>query len=189
LRKAALESVLSWHYSPSSIRSASTQATLHFNLSAANAEYRGKAYTVEMKETVAGEPTSAQKTERMIAELEAALRDPKVTASQREEYEQKLVATRRDMEKIERGLKLRGEVGEREKSTGPLRFAGFKTERVSQDAAGEVLKRAGLKIGDPMTEDAMKNLRAAAAAVDEHFHLNVRDDGQGQIFVVLVSRD
>lgn len=43
LRKAALESVLGWHYSPSSIRSASTQATLHFNLSAANAEYRGRA--------------------------------------------------------------------------------------------------------------------------------------------------
>ena len=32
LRKAALESVLGWHYAPSSISSVSTQATLRFNL-------------------------------------------------------------------------------------------------------------------------------------------------------------
>ena len=39
LRKAALESVLSWHFAPSSIRSASTQTTLRFHLGAANAQY------------------------------------------------------------------------------------------------------------------------------------------------------
>jgi TonB family protein len=193
LRKAALASVLSWHYSPSSIRSASTQATLHFNLSAANAEYRGKAYTVEMKEKVAGELTRPQQLERLLAELERAVQDQSLTPGQRDEYKQKLVAARQEMEKIrageERGLAYSVERSEKRTSEGPVRLVAFKTERVSQDAAGEVLKRAGLKIGDPITEDSMKNLRAAATAVDEHFYINARDDGRGGISVVLVSRD
>ena len=198
LRKAALESVLNWHYSPSSIRSASTQATLHFNLAAAqsatNAEYRGVAYIVERTgEREKGELSPAQKTERMIAELEAALRDPKVTGAQREEYQQKLVAFRRDMEKIraaqERGITVSAEVRERERSSGPLRLVAIKSERISQDALGEVMKRAGLKIGDPFTEDALKNLRAAAVAVDEHFRVRMHDDGNGGISVVLISED
>jgi TonB family protein len=192
LRKASLESVLSWHYSPSSIRSASTQATLHFNLSAANAEYRGVAYTVEMKKRVAGELTRPQQLERLIAELEHAVLDQSLTASQRDEYKQKLVAARQDMEKIRAGeerLTYTVDRSERQKFEGPLRLVAFKTERVSQDAAAEVLKRAGLTIGDPITEDSMKNLRAAAAAVDEHFSINARDDGHGGISIVLVSRD
>jgi TonB family protein len=192
LRKAALESVLSWHYSPSSIRSASTQATLHFSLLAANAEYRGVAYTVEMKERVAGELTRPQQLERLIEELEHAVQDQSLTPSQRDEYKQKLVAARQEIEKIRAGEERRPytvERSERQKSEGPLRLVAFKTERVSQDAAGEVLKRAGLKIGDPITEDSMKNLRAAAAAVDEHFSINARDDGHGGISIVLVSRD
>jgi len=198
LRKAALEAVLGWHYAASSIRSASTQATLRFNLAAAaNAEFRGVAYMVESRgEPAKGELSPAQKTERMIAELEAALRDPKVTGTQREEYQQKLVAIRQDLEKIRasqgRRVYVTGDGIEREKSdrsTGPLRLVAFKTERVSQDAAAEVLKRTGLKIGDPITEDAMKNLRAAATAVDEHFYVNMRDDGKGGISIVLVSRD
>jgi TonB family protein len=201
LRKAALESVLSWHYSPSSIRSASTQATLHFNLAAAqtaaNAEYRGIAYTVERK----GEPekwelSPAQRTERMLMELEEALKDPKVTGSQRNEYQAKLAAVRRDMEKIradgEQRLIVSGNVVLREaseRSTGPLRLVAIKSERVSQDALGEVMKRAGLKIGDPVTEDALKSLRAAATAVDEHFRVRMHDDGKGGISVVLISED
>jgi bla regulator protein BlaR1 len=195
LRKAALESVLSWHYAPSSIRSASTQATLRFNLTSANAEYRGVAYTAWKVEPDKGELSPAQNTERMIAELEAALRDPKVTGSQRDEYQQKLIAVRQDMEKIRAGQRrvyASGEAVEREKSessTGPLRLVAFYTERVSQDAASEVLKRTGLKIGDPMTETAMKNFRAAATAVDEHFQVTMRTDGRGGASIVLVSRE
>jgi hypothetical protein len=103
------------------------------------------------------------------------------------------VAARQEIEKIRAGEEHRiaytVERSERQKSEGPLRLVAFKTERVSPDAAGEVLKRAGLKIGDPITEDSMKNLRAAAAAVDEHFSINARDDGHGGISIVLVSRD
>lgn len=192
LRKAALESVLGWHYSPSSIRSASTQATLHFDLPAANAEVRRQASRDEMKANAAGEPTRHQQLERMMMELERAGQDPSLTASQRGEYKQKLGALKQELEKSrvgERRVYTAGEAGERDKSAATLRFAAFYTEGVSQAAAAEVLKRAGLKLGDPITEDSMKNMRAAATAVDEHFHLNMRDDGQGGISIVLVSRN
>jgi len=190
LRKAALESVLSWHYAPSSVRSASTQATLRFNLAAANTantEFRGVAYLAEMKEEK-GELTNAQKLERMMAELQQAMQDPNLSASQRDEYKKKAADVKEQMAHIRAEREAAG--GEkREGGQGPLHLVAFKTERVSADAAGEVLKRAGLKIGDPITEDSMKNLRAAASAVDEHFHLNAHDDGNGGISVVLVSRD
>ena len=194
LRKAALESVLSWHYAPSSIRSASTQATLRFNLAAANTEYRGVAYTVEMKGEKE-ELTNAQRLERMMAELQQAMQDPNLSASQRDEYKKKAVEVKEQMahiraEQEEGRVHLTREAAEHRKtehSQGPLRLVAFKTERVSSEAAGEVLKRSGLKIGDPITEDAMKNLRAAATTVDEHFRLNMHDDGRGGITVVLVS--
>ena len=145
-----------------------------------------------MKEKAEGELTRHQQLERMLAELERAVQDQSLTPGQRDEYKQKLVATRQEMEASrvrERRVYTDGEAGERENSVGPLRLVAFYTERVSQDAAGEVLKRAGLKIGDPITEDSMKKLRAAATAVDEHFYVNARDDGRGGISVVLVSRD
>src|SRR4029453_12692685 len=44
LRKAALESVLGWHYSPSELRSTSTIATLRFRVPPANAEFDGRPY-------------------------------------------------------------------------------------------------------------------------------------------------
>lgn len=200
LRKATLESVLGWHYAPSSIRSASTQATLRFNLAAvsaqsvANAQYRGIAYTVARDgEGEKRELTAAQRTERMIEELENALKDPKVTGSQRDEYQQKLIAARQDMEKIRVGerrvyeLRDAGEPGKTARVEGPLRLVAFKTERVSSEAAGEVLKRAGLKIGDPVTEDAFKTLRAAATAVDEHFQVRMQPDNRGGVTIVLIS--
>ena len=40
LRRAALESVLNWHYSPAALRSAPTQVTLRFHLPAVNVKYR-----------------------------------------------------------------------------------------------------------------------------------------------------
>ena len=43
LRKAALESVLGWHYSPSDLRSTTTIATLRFRVPPPNAEFNGRA--------------------------------------------------------------------------------------------------------------------------------------------------
>ncbi len=221
LRKVALEAVLGWHYAPSSIRSASTQATLRFNLAAANSleaantvyrgagyltETKGVAYTTDVKGVTyttgmkeeKGELTNAQRLERMMVELQQAMQDPNLSASQRDEYKQKAVEVKQKMEHIRAETEV---VDGREKRefvvseigvigaayTGPRRLVAFRTERVSADAAGEVMKRSGLKIGDTMTEDAMKKLREAATAVDEHFRLNIYDDGHGGVTVALVS--
>lgn len=188
LRKAALGSVLGWHFSPSALRSASTQATIRFTLTAANASYRGVAYTVPMKEEK-GELTIAQKLERLMMELQQAMEDPNLSPSQRDEYKKKAALVKEQMEHIraERvGDKIRanGEAYE-----GPMRLVAFETERVSADAAGEVLKRSGLKIGDTISEDSLRRVKTAAAAVDEHFRVVMHDDGRGGVSLVLVSRE
>jgi len=72
---------------------------------------------------------------------------------------------------------------------GPMHLVAFKTERVSADAAAEVLKRSGLKIGDTITEDSLHRVKAAATAVDEHFAVVMHDDGRAGVSLVLVSRD
>ena len=204
LRKAALESVLSWHYAPSAIRSASTQATLHFNLAAglaaANAEFRAVAFKVErIGESEKGELTPAQRTERLMGELQRAMQDPNITDSQRDEYKKKMAAAKEEMEKIRaerQGAELRAvtvrdvtEGGKARLAGGPMRLVAFRTERVGQEAASEVLKRSGLKVGDVLTEDALANLKSSAAAVDEHFRLTLYDDGHGGATIVLVSRE
>jgi bla regulator protein BlaR1 len=203
LRKATLETVLNWHYAPAAVRSSSVQATVRFNLAAANnarpagriTEMNGRVYTSEIKEQH-GELTRPQQLERMIAELEHALNDEKVTGSQREEYKAKLAeattemahinAERNAMEQTER---TGGPARMQERYSGPLRLVAFETERVSRDAAAEVLQRAGLKIGDTITEASLTRLRESASAVDEHFHVVMHDDGRGSVSLVLVSRE
>lgn len=204
LRKVALEAVLNWHYSPAALRSASTQATLRFNLAAANseraaanAEFKGIAYTAERIEQN-GEVSPAQRVERQIAELQRAIQDPNATPSQLDEYKKKMVELKEQMEhiRVEReaaaGLTVTHTVTMKdganiENRQGPLHLVAFRTERVSNEAAGEVLKRSGLKVGDTVTEDSLKGLRSAASAVDEHFHIVVHDHGHGGVEVVLVS--
>jgi len=203
LRKAALASVLDWHYASAAVRSQSVQATIRFTLSAANAQFRGVAYMAEMKkESEHGELTRPQQLERFIAELQRGLEDPNVNASQREEYKAKLAEATKEMEHIqtehaamsERGegyvVRERGPAGGTPEAWhGPLHLVAFRTERVSEDAAREVLNRAGLKIGDPITEDSMRSIRAAAAAVDEHLEVVMHDHGHGRVSLVLVSRE
>jgi TonB family protein len=188
LRKAALGSVLGWHFAPSAVRSASTQATIRFTLAAANTTFRGIAYTTEMKEEK-GELTNAQRLERKIAELHQAMNDQNLSTSQRDEYKMKTALLQEQLEHIRAE---RAEVEKREKNEayhGPLHLVAFKTERVSADAAGEVLKRSGLKIGDTIAEDSLRRLKTAAVAVDEHFQVVMHDDGRGGVSLVLVSRE
>ena len=185
LRKAALTAALDWHYSPSAVRSASIQATLRFTLSAANTEFKGVAYTVDTKERH-GDLTPAQQLERKIMEFQKALEDDKVMGSQRDEYKAKLAILTEQMAHINAE---RSGAEPKERYHGPLHLVAFETERASPDAAGEVMKRAGIKIGDTITEESMRNLRAAAAAVDEHFKVVMHGDGRGGVSLVLVSRE
>jgi TonB family protein len=215
LRKAALGAVLDWHYAPSALRSASTQATLRFRLPPANAEarertygeaeFRGRVYLTGMK----GEP----QTSGLIIELEKALADPKVTGGLREDLMKRIAEAREDMAKIQAqrevprevapedreiiraerdGDRIRmvryGEQGKLEPHSGPMRLAQVRTERVSDEAVAEVMSRAGLKVGDALTEEGFKRLQAAVSGVDEHLHFSVTNDRKGGITVTIISR-
>ena len=200
LRKAALEAVLAWHYAPSAVSSVSTQATLRFHLPPPNTEFRGVPLAFKTTgERENGELSAGQKTERLIMEIENALADPKVTGGMREDLTKRLAEAREDMAKMraERELAPEGETlrvrvrqgseGKFERSKGPLRLVAVRTERVSNEAVSEVLKRAGVKVGDTVTEETLKRLRSAAAGVDEHLRVVINDNGQGGITVTIVS--
>jgi bla regulator protein BlaR1 len=191
LRKAALGSVLDWHYAPAAVRSQSVQTTIRFTLAAANTEFRGVAYTAEMKEeSEKGELTRPQQLERLIAELRRGLEDPNVKGSQREEYRAKLAEATKAMEHIQAERAAMSDGGGKvEAYRGPLHLVALKTERVSEEAARAVFRRAGVKVGDRITEDSMRSIQAAAAAVDEHLKVVMHDDGRGGVSLVLVSRE
>jgi TonB family protein len=191
LRKAALGSVLDWHYAPAAVRSQSVQTTIRFTLAAANTEFRGVAYTAEMKEeSEKGELTRPQQLERLITELRRGLEDPNVKGSQREEYRAKLAEATKAMEHIQAERAAMSDGGGKvEAYRGPLHLVALKTERVSEEAAREVFRRAGVKVGDRITEDSMRSIQAAAAAVDEHLKVVMHDDGRGGVSLVLVSRE
>jgi bla regulator protein BlaR1 len=203
LRKAALEAVLGWHYVPAFVRSSSTQATLRFHLPPPNAEFEGIKYAFANKEEREdGELAPAQRTERLMTELNRALKDPNVTGGERAEVQKRLDEAKVEMARIraEREVVPEGEArirysvvrdGDRislQQSNRPARLASVRTERVSDDAVKEVLQRAGVKVGDPVTEDVLKRVRSAARAVDEHFNVGVIDDGRGGVIVTIVSR-
>jgi TonB family protein len=196
LRKAALEAVLAWHYAPSAVSSISTQATLRFHLPAPNTEFRSVAFAFKTTgEREDGELTPGQKTEQLIMKIENALADPKVTGGMREDLTKRLAEAREDMAKIraqrelgpEDSIRVRVSEGTFERSKGPLRLVAVRTERVSGEAVSEVLKRAGVKVGDTVTEETLKALRSAAAGVDEHLRVVISDNGQGGITVTIVS--
>jgi hypothetical protein len=54
--------------------------------------------------------------------------------------------------------------------------------------ATEVLARAGVKVGDPITEDTARRIREAASSVDEHVQVSFGSDGGGRIVLVLLTR-
>jgi len=199
LRKAALQSVLGWHYAPSAVRSVSTQATLRFQLDRANVESRGQAHIAEMeREPEKGEHSPAQRTEHLIMEIEKALADPKIPGGMREDLTKRMAEAREDMARIRAEHEVAPEgqrtirFVERRASgkkvyAGSLRLVAVRAERVSDEAVSEVLKRAGLKVGDTVTEESLKRLRSAAAGVDEHLRIVMRDDGRGGITVTIGS--
>ncbi len=88
LRRAALESVLQWHYSPEALRSTTLQTTLRFNLPAGNAEFENRAYAFKTKsdDEPKGEPDKPQHAERAMKELTLALQDPNASDQQKDEW-------------------------------------------------------------------------------------------------------
>ena len=135
-----------------------------------------------------GEPANEQQAEHLIDELRNAIADPQISVAQREEFKAKLQVTMDLMAKRKALRDNEAGRGSLERSTGPLRLARVKTERVSDEAVKGVMARAGLKIGDAVTEEALRRLRAAATDVDEHLNAEFQTDDKGNLTVMIISR-
>ena len=203
LRKAALEAVLRWHYSPV-LSSTDVQATLRFHLPPAGlqaARLEGKyrlAEDAERKFVLASDESEAQLTEHRLIEITRALEDPLIPAAQRAELREKEVAAKMMLEKIkaeDREIPFEVkpdepvEVALRERRhmlDGPLgRLSNVRTERVSAEVAKDVLSQAGVAIGDTINKEAIERLRQAAASIDPHFRVEFEKTPNGIVLTLL----
>jgi TonB family protein len=185
LRKATLESVLHWHYSPSALSSTTTYATLRFRVPPPDSER-------ERKETLefAAQGAKIELARHRIEELEKAIVDPSTNDDQRVELKMRLEKTRAEMEQA---FLYRGETvgfegtgsGRQEGFDGSLPLLQVKTERVSEETAKEVLNHAGLSIGDPVTAEAVKRIAHAAETMDEHFRVEYKKADGGIVLMIL----
>jgi TonB family protein len=196
LRRAALESVLQWHYSPEALRSATVQATLRFNLPAANAEFENRGYAVRIKtedEEKAHHP-KPEHTEHVMKELELAMQDPNASDKQKEEWKREYQAQSMLLDKmlVEDAFKDGAEYTVRLAPRRPLfegtpRLVRIGGERVTPETMKEFVARAGISIGDTITEDTAKRVSEVAKNLDEHLRVSFQRDGSGGLIIMLLN--
>jgi bla regulator protein blaR1 len=213
LRKATLEAVLQWHYSPAAISSTVTQATLRFQVPAdlRAVEFDSKAYVLgEGVETTsmgwAWVPSPHVKGQLM--EIEKALEDPSTTEEQRSELDARRHELRKMIEKFEAERRGPFDV-ELERHDAPASVEFFKdtvklikpeggqlfegssqlinlrTERVPESTAKDILAQAGVSIGDILTRETARRLQVVALGMDEHFRVEFAKERNGVIVTIL----
>ena len=203
LRRAALESALQWHYSPNARSSTSVQATLRFRLPADNAEPDKTVHTVRLKmeedhkkSELAAALDAEWHQEEMSAKLTKALSDPKLSDHHKEEWKQlaenvEILEKERDegATKDELLFSVRAKLAERKPSPfeGTPQLVRITSERVTSETMKELVGRAGIRVGDPVTEDTAKRLQEIATSLDEHLRLSFRGDGKGGLVIVVIN--
>jgi bla regulator protein blaR1 len=184
LRRAALESVLQWHYSRAALTSPGLQATLRFRLPPPNAEYEGRRFGFAFKvEDDKQELTSALRVEHAIAELLRALEDPGASEAQKLEWRSRLAEQQQILEHI----RAEREIARPAALDGSLKLVQIRTERVTRETVSELVARAGISIGDQIAEDTAKRIVETAATIDEHLRVNFRKDGKGGVILTLLN--
>jgi bla regulator protein BlaR1 len=200
LRRAALESVLQWHYAPAAVSNRSVQVVLEFHLpvlelaskedeglSGRTFRMRGLAVTRETE----SELSAHQKAERRMAEMEEALKSPKTLLAEKEEL-------LKELEKVELWKKLDEAKEEFERDrlaqegtkpdAGTLQLTRVRTERVPDGIAGEILANAGLAVGDVVSEESLKRVRSIATRTDEHIEVEFGRDEHGGVILTFITR-
>jgi TonB family protein len=185
LRRAALESVLGWHYSPAAVRAGLTQATIRFHLPAPNTQYEGRGYAVELSEKRKEEQSPAQRHERVMMEIEKALQDPNITNEQKDELKKKYAEAKEHLEGVRTNrVELRTE---RSHFDGTPVLTQIRSERVSAEAMNDLTARLGVHIGDPITEETAKRISQTVSRIDEHLRVAFQGDGKGGIALVILA--
>jgi TonB family protein len=177
LRKAALAAVLQWHYSPAAMSSTSTQATLRFKVP--DVDNLKEHVTVLLKD----------KTKKPgEGELEIVPEWHGKEKHAGEELATYTVALKGDHELAKKSMNWKiVEVHGGPKFDGTAKLVDVRTERVPQTTANEVLAQAGVAIGDALTEDSVKRIKQAAAAMDEHLELRFHQDRRAGGVVLMIQ--
>jgi TonB family protein len=71
---------------------------------------------------------------------------------------------------------------------GPMTLAQIRAERVPEGLVKEIVAHAGLKIGEPVTDDVMKRVREAGVSMDEHMEVVLRPNRNGEAVLNFVVR-
>jgi TonB family protein len=210
LRRAALESVLQWHYAPTALRNVSTQVVLRFHLpppddaardgESATALREGYAITfmttdgqkhgmniegsaVESAELLNQRKAEHRKAEHMMVEMRAAIENPATPSAEREELKRQLDDMKREFEE-------RQEEASRitQSQNGPAQLARVRTERVADGMASEILAKAGLSVGSTVSEESLKRIRVIASQADEHIRVEFGRDETGGVILTFITR-
>ena len=188
LRKATLESVLQWHYSPAAVASTTTYATLRFRVPPPLTEQERKEKIEILSEGV----SKMELAHHRVEEMEKAIADPAITDERRRELKMRLEKTRAEIGEVFLYETQPGTftVTRREKPEGfegPVPLLQVKTERVPEETAREVLRHAGLSIGDPVTAESLKRIAEAARTMDEHFRVDYKKADRGIVLMILAK--
>jgi TonB family protein len=203
LRRAALESVLQWHYSPAALRSTSTQAALRFRVpevtdEKAKLEFLFQEANKEPR-TVTLSFKAAKPDERQLAELEKAFEMVKTAEAQRDGLKAKHLDAELALAKAYQLTELREKErydvlmdkvivandDEEPKPDVPYTLFQVRGERVPQDVINHIMAHAGIKIGDVITRDAEKRIEESARAVDEHMKVSFRGDDDNRRLTIV----
>ena len=185
LRKATLESVLQWHYSPAALASTTTYATVRFRVPPPNTEQEHKE-----KIEVSTELTSKMElAHHRIEEMEKAIADPSITDERHLELKLQLEKMRAESEQAylfeHRGVAFKGQ--RFEGFDVPLRLLQIRSERVPPETVREVLSQAGVAVGDTLTRESAKRIAQVTKSMDEHFRVEYRKADDGVVLMLLAK--
>ena len=171
LRRAALESVLQWHYLASRVSNTTLPVALRFNAAAVAEEKRKVAEPVETVGIALRK--KGEKREPYFVEYRP-LEKRELTSPEEMEVEIKKVEVA--VRHAPASLEL------------PQRLAGVRTERVSNGLVKEILDRAGLSVGAMIpSKVALTQIRETIEAFDPHLRVRFEHDAKGGLIVVLIA--
>jgi TonB family protein len=170
LRRAALQSVLQWHYDPGKRPPGKATVSIHYRL--------------PKEEGATATPSTAEKAliEKRIAEQLAALRSKKEMAAPGSETQ---LFLEKEIAEVESRSARRYWFPDSSIS-GTLR--SIRSERLSPSARSEILSWLPVHIGDEINQESAKKIREALNTVDEHLTMKwVNDQGNLSLFIGVES--
>jgi hypothetical protein len=206
LRRAALQSVLQWHYDPAKRAPGKATVSIHYRLPK---EEEAELQELRKKSEIAAPGTDEKAIlDKQVAELQSKLQNE--GPSTRRQMEGNLAALRSKKEMAAPGSEtkvfLEKEIAELESRlqnpesaeaarrlwfsdssiSGTLR--SIRSERVSPSARSEILNRLPVHIGDEINQESAKKIREVLNTVDEHLTMRwVSEQGNLSLLIGVES--